>query len=127
MARIEHFALFATNLPALKAFYEEAFGLRVLVDNSQATPPGYFLGDGSGSVLELIARPAEEASIDQRYVCHVAFLVDDVDATKAALERHGLTFEVDTVVNTDAMRTVFFRDPEGNRCQIVWRRKPLGL
>jgi hypothetical protein len=30
------------------------------------------------------------------------------------------------VVYNDSMTTAFFRDPEGNRVQIVHRRKPLG-
>jgi glyoxylase I family protein len=123
--RIEHFALFAADLAALKAFYTEAFDLRVLVDNSAAEPAGYFLGDDDGGVLELIARPKSEPPVNQRFVCHVAFQVDDVAETQAAFERRGLTFETETAVHTAAMHTAFFRDPEGNRCQIVWRQKPL--
>jgi hypothetical protein len=29
-------------------------------------------------------------------------------------------------VETDDLKTAFFKDPAGNRCQIVWRRKQLG-
>lgn len=125
MARIEHCAFFASDLERLRRFYEEAFGLRVVLDNSRASPAGYFLADERGAVLELIARPAEQHPLPQRYICHVAFQVDDVATTRQALERRGLAFETDTAVDTDAMKTAFFHDPEGNRCQIVWRQKPL--
>src|SRR3989442_1247800 len=86
MSRIEHFAIFAADLEALRAFYEEALGLRVIVDNSRAPIRGYFLADDGGSVLEIIARPAGVPAADTRYVCHTAFLVDDYAAARAALQ-----------------------------------------
>jgi glyoxylase I family protein len=126
MATMEHFALFAADPAALKDFYVEALGLKVIVDNSKAPTPGYFLADDQGVALEIIGRPAGEPGADTRYVCHVAFLVDDVDRARVALEARGLTFEAGTEVNTAEMKTVFFRDPGGNRTQIVWRPSPLG-
>lgn len=125
MTRIEHFALFASDIESLKRFYEEAFGLRVVLDNSKANPAGYFLADEGGSVLEIIARPGQEDPVRQRYVCHIAFQVDDVGSSRQALERRGLVFETETAVDTPGMKTAFFNDPEGNRCQIVWRRNAL--
>ena len=73
MSRIEHFAIFADDLESLRAFYEEAFGLRVVVDNSRAPIAGYFLADDASTYLEIIARPKGTAAADTRYVCHVAF------------------------------------------------------
>ncbi len=127
MARIEHVALYAAGHPAaLKDFYVAAFGLRVVVDNATGDPPGYFLADDHGTALEVIGRPDGAPIVDQRFVCHVAFLVADVAASRAALEALGLAFEPDTIVETDAMTTCFCRDPEGNRIQIVERGRPLG-
>jgi glyoxylase I family protein len=125
MGKLEHFAIYAADAPALKDFYVEAMGLRVIVE-SGGQPPGYFLADDAGMALELIGRPDGEAAVNQRWVCHVAFRVEDFAAARAALERRGIVFETDTVVETDSMRTAFFNDPEGNRCQIVWRNPPLG-
>lgn len=126
MSRIEHVALFAANPDALKTFYEEAFGLRVVVDNRHTNPPGYFLAGDGGSALEIIGRPATQPAVNQRHVCHVAFQVENYDEARAVLERRGARFEPDTEVLTDSTRTGFFNDPEGNRCQIVWRSRPLG-
>ena len=125
MARIEHFAIYADDAPALKDFYVEAIGLRLIVE-SGGDPPGYFLADESGMAVEIIGRPKGEAGVNQRWACHFAYWVDDYAAARAALERRGVVFEADTVVDTPAVRTAFFNDPEGNRCQIVWRREPLG-
>ena len=124
MAKLEHFAIFADDAPALKDFYVEAMGLRVIVD-SGGTPPGYFLADDSGMALEIIGRPPGETGAKQRWVCHVAFWVDDYAAARAALERLGVRFEPETAVETADVRTAFFLDPEGNRAQIVWRGRPL--
>lgn len=126
MARIEHFAVFAANLEALRDFYETALGLRVIVDNSRALIRGYFLADDSGSVLEIIERPADVPAPDTRFGCHTAFLVEDYSAARRALEAQGVTFESDSEVINDDVRTGFFNDPAGNRCQIVWRSRPLG-
>lgn len=126
MARIEHAAIFAEDPSSLKDFYLKAFGLRVLLDNGRGSPAGFFLGDDQGAALEIIGRPPGVEGVNQRYVCHVAFVLEDVAAKRAELEGMGLTFEVETVVDNDSMTTAFCNDPAGNRIQIVMRKKPLG-
>jgi glyoxylase I family protein len=126
MARMEHFAIFAADPKSLKDFYIEAFGLRLALDNGTASPPGYFLVDDAGMALEIIGRPEGVGAADTRYVCHVAFAVDDVASERRRLEGLGLAFEDDTAVDTPGMKTAFFRDPEGNRLQVAWRARPLG-
>jgi glyoxylase I family protein len=125
MSRIEHTAIFAADPSALKDYYIDLFGLRLAVDNSHATPPGYFLADDAGMALEIIGRPSDVPAVPTRHVCHTAFVVKDFDAALADLARRGIAIEEGTRVDNQAMRTVFFDDPEGNRCQIVWRPRPL--
>lgn len=124
MARMEHFALFAEDAPALKDFYVDVMGLKVVLE-SGGDPPGFFLADDAGMMIEIIGRPAGAVGGETRWTCHVAFTVDDVDRRRRELEALGFVFETDTVVDNDAMKTAFFRDPAGNRTQILWRRKPL--
>ena len=126
MASIEHFAVFAADLGRTKDFYVESLGLRVLLDNSKAPVAGFFLGDDHGVALEVIQRPPDRPALDTRYVCHAAFRVDDYDAAKQALQARHVEFEAETEVDNESMKTGFFLDPDGNRCQIVWREKPLG-
>lgn len=125
MARIEHFAVYADDSTALKDFYVDAFGLRVIVEGG-GDPPGYFLADDDGMAIEVLGRPAGSPEVNQRWVCHLAFQVDDVPAKRAELEGRGCVFESETAVDHHDMKTAFFRDPGGNRSQIVWRRQPLG-
>lgn len=126
MARIEHAALFAEDPSSLKDFYLKAFGLKVVLDNGQGVPPGYFLGDDRGTALEIIGRPSGASNVNQRFVCHVAFAVEDIPSKRAELEGMGLAFETDTVVDNASMTTAFCNDPAGNRIQIVTRKVPLG-
>jgi len=126
MARIEHAAIFAEDPSSLKDFYVQAFGLHVILDNARGNPPGYFLSDDHGMAFEIIGRPPGQANFNQRYICHVAFVVDDVPGKQAELEGMGLVFEVETAVDNDSMTTAFCNDPAGNRIQIVRRKKPLG-
>lgn len=125
MARLEHFAIYAVDLEALKAFYVETMGLKVARVGGGNPPGGYFLADDHGGAIEIIARPDGESNARQRWVCHLAFWVDDVAAKRAELEKLGLAFEPDTAADDDEIKTAFFHDPEGNRCQLVWRSKPL--
>ncbi len=125
MSTIEHFAIYAADAPKLKDFYADAFGLKVVVE-SGGDPPGYFLADDRGTALEIIGRPAGQTGANPRWVCHLAFWVDDFRTAQVALEERVVTFEADTFVDLDGLKTAFFHDPEGNRLQIVWRNNRLG-
>lgn len=125
MARLEHVAIYANNAPALKDYYVSMLGLRVVLE-SGGDPPGYFLADDAGMAIEIIGRARGESNVNQRWVCHIAFLVDDYAASRSALEARGVTFETETAVDNDALKTAFFKDPDGNRLQIIWRKTPLG-
>ena len=125
MYTIEHAAVYAADAPRLKDFYVETFGMKVALE-SGGSPPGYFLTDDRGMAVEIIGRPAGQIGAPQRWVCHLAFLVDDFRAAYDRLEQRGLTFETDTYRDDDRLRTAFFQDPEGNRLQIIWRKDKLG-
>jgi glyoxylase I family protein len=125
MSQIEHFAIYAADPTALKDFYVEAMGLRVIFASNGA-PPAYFLADDHGMAIEVLGRPPGTSGVNQRWVCHLAFWVDDVPAKRAELESLGIVFETETMVDNDDAKTAFFTDPGGNRGQIVWRRKRLG-
>jgi glyoxylase I family protein len=125
MSRIEHFAIYAADPTALKDFLVQALALRVIVSNP-GPPPTYFLADDHGMALEVLARPEGESAVNQRWVCHLAFWVDDFVSARDHLGSLGINFEDETLVETDELKTAFFKDPAGNRCQIVWRRKALG-
>jgi glyoxylase I family protein len=124
MSQIEHFAIYADDPTALKDFYVEVFGLHVIFQGG-GDPPAYFLADDHGMAIEVLGRPAGHSGVNQRWVCHLALWVDDMASKKAELDRRGVIFETDTLVDNDDLKTAFFTDPGGNRGQIVWRKKRL--
>jgi glyoxylase I family protein len=125
MSRIEHFAIYGDAPVALKDFYVGALGMHVVFE-SGGDPPAFFLADDHGMAIEILGRPEGQAGVNQRWICHVAFWVDDVAAKRVELERLGIVFETETSVDNDELKTAFFKDPGGNRCQIVWRKRRLG-
>ena len=125
MSRIEHFAIYSDAPTALKDFYVGALGMHVIFE-SGGDPPAFFLADDHGMAIEVLGRPEGQSGVNQRWVCHLAFWVDDVPAKRVELERLGIVFETETAVENDEVKTAFFKDPSGNRCQIVWRKHGLG-
>jgi glyoxylase I family protein len=99
--------------------------MHVIVE-SGGDPPAFFLADDHGMAIEVLPRPPGTPEINQRWVCHLAFWVEDFEDVKGSLDQRGIVFESETLVNTPEMQTAFFRDPGGNRCQIVWRHRALG-
>src|SRR5579859_4894933 len=104
MSRIEHFAIYAADPTALKEFYVNALGLHVIVV-SGGYPPGFFLADDHGMAIEILGRPAGSPEVNQRWVCHLALWVDDMTAKRSELERLGIAFETETLVDHDEMKT----------------------
>jgi glyoxylase I family protein len=125
MSRIEHFAIYGDAPVALKDFYVGALGMHVVFE-SGGDPPAFFLADDHGMAIDILGRPEGQAGVNQRWICHLAFWVDDVAAKRVELERLGIVFETETSVDNDELKTAFFKDPGGNRCQIVWRKRRLG-
>ena len=72
------------------------------------------------------ARSTSRTSATYKEPAALKRLNSSLDSAQKALTARGAVFETDTFVNNDAFRTAFFNDPEGNRCQIVWRARPLG-
>ena len=57
--------------------------------------------------------------VNQRWICHLAFWVDDWWLPSGSSSSGwGIVFETETSVDNDELKTAFFKDPGGNRCQI---------
>ena len=80
MSQIEHFAIYADDPTALKDFYVGVFGLHVIFE-SGGDPPAYFLADDHGMAIEVLGRPAGNAGVNQRWVCHLALWIKTFPAS----------------------------------------------
>ena len=113
-------ALRVNDLPRMKRFYQETFGLRVLGESATAVffeiAPGYA---GHTQVFVLFARGIE-VSAERSTVDHIAFTIDleRYDSERTRLTALGLSVEVgqhDWV----RWRSLYMHDPEGNEVELV--------
>jgi catechol 2,3-dioxygenase-like lactoylglutathione lyase family enzyme len=104
--------LYTDDLPRAATFYGQVLGLPLAMDQGSCklfrTSPGAILG-----VCDLAHRERGTKGIT------VSFLVEDVDATYAALVAKGVAFEgPPRTAMSGQVRGAFFRDPDGYRLEI---------
>src|SRR3954454_1164736 len=143
MKALHHVGITVKGLDASIRFYHDVLGLPFAnepspwFDGPDLGPavgvPGAALRQVSlllgSTILELLEyrdppseteRPLRSNSVG---ASHVAFLVEDVRATKAALEQQGIEFYSDVNVVDDGVlagwRWVYFEDPDGYPLELV--------
>jgi catechol 2,3-dioxygenase-like lactoylglutathione lyase family enzyme len=120
--KISTITLFAEDLPATKAFYQEVFGLSVHFEDADSVV--FNFGNmlvnllASSAVPELIA-PASIASPDSGARFQLTVDVDDVDAVCAELAKRGVELLNGPIDRPWGVRTAAFRDPAGHIWEIA--------
>lgn len=126
--RLEHIAFNVADSAAVAAWYEEHLDMRIV--RAFAEPPYiHFLADSAGkSLIEIYSNPLGEF-IDYRghhaVTFHLAFAVDDMDATRERLVAAGATLDGDIDNRANGDRLAFLRDPWGIAIQLVQRVQPM--
>ncbi len=109
-----HIALRALDVEAMKQFYTHVLGFPV---RGEIAGRGIEFIDIGGTTIELMAA-AEDASAapdHTRGFVHLAWEVDDLDATVAELQAKGIELSVGGISD---IRNAFFSDPDGNRLEL---------
>ena len=122
---LEHIAIPATDVVALKNWYVRMLGARVVYDNGQS-PPTFLLALPGGGGFEIYAaeKPLPERGNNKLAgFRHVALRVDSMDAARAELEKRGVKFAGDIRPAAGGGKTLFFADGEGNLLHLVERSK----
>jgi len=115
IVRSHHIALKVADVSVAKRFYTETLGFRV-----QGQIPGkeiYFIDIGGTSIELMGAEGGVEAGQPTAGFVHLAFEVDDVDATYEELRAKGVRFTVQPRDVGD-IRLAFFTDPDGNTLEL---------
>ena len=122
---IEHLAIFSPNTAALKDWYVKMFDFTQVYDNGKGT---YFLKAQDGAMIEFVTADAANQDKGARVagIRHIAIAVtgDGFDGMVEKLRAE----KVDVVtepVESNGIKTFFFRDIEGNVLHLIARPTPL--
>jgi catechol 2,3-dioxygenase-like lactoylglutathione lyase family enzyme len=119
----DHISLVADNLVDAEKLYVDFMGMKVLkkmrIDARDLDMVYLSHGD---DVIELLHRSAPQNTED--LIGHLAFRVESVDRTAEKLSKAGVTIEPGSPKNagTGIGRVCVFRDPEGNKIELVDRK-----
>jgi lactoylglutathione lyase len=127
--RIEHVALWTTQLEELRDFYEKYFGGRAgdKYVNRKNRFASYFLSFSEGAKLEIMEVPdveprPHEASARVTGYTHLAFAVsskEEVDALTQVLRDDGYRMEMLPRMTGDGFYESAVYDPDGNIVEIA--------
>lgn len=125
---IEHVAIVSHDTAALKDWYIEVFGGRVVYDNGKGT---YFLQFDDGSMIEFVCAESDKPDDVERSagLRHLALGVtsEAFDAIVPVLKADARVEEIhDVSENAKGLKTYWFRDIEGNFAHLIYRPTPLG-
>jgi lactoylglutathione lyase len=124
--RVEHVALWVSDLERMRAFYVERLGgsSGARYENPRTGLRSYFVSFGAGCRIELMQRadvPEGDKAPATGYA-HIALGVDgreEVDRLVAAFREQGVTLESGPRTTGDGYYEAVILDPEGNRIEIT--------
>lgn len=126
--KIEHTAYQVADPVALSRWYVAHLGLEIKRAQAEA-PFGHFLADDGGTVMLEFYRQDHLPVPDYRsmdpLLLHLAFLADNVPATRATLMAAGATPEGDVFRNPAGDEVAMLRDPWGLAVQLIRRADPM--
>lgn len=125
--KLEHVALNVEAPQEMADWYARHLGMRIVRADAES-PFIRFLADKAGSMIELYKHPSvkvpDYSSIDP-LVLHLAYEVDEVEATRDKLLAAGASGATEVTVTPLGDKMLFLRDPWQVPLQLVKRKKPL--
>lgn len=124
---IEHIGIVSKDTAALKDWYMEVFGGKVVYDNGKGT---YFLAFEDGSMIEFVTAEEDRIADIERSagIRHIALSVtsEAFDEIVPVLKADDRVEEVhDVSENAAGLKTYWFKDIEGNFMHLIYRPTPL--
>ena len=123
-AGLRHLALNVRDMPAMKRFYIDMLGFTV---EWEPDPDNVYLTSGIDN-LALHRAPHQDDARSARLqpsgnvLDHLGVIVrsaDDVDRWAAFLESRGVSLDAKPRTHRDGARSCYFRDPDGNKIQVI--------
>lgn len=119
---LEHIAVPAVDPRALRKWYEDVLGAKLVFDNGQ-NPPTFLISLGN-VWMEIYAADTtlpERGNNRLAGFRHLALKVDSIAASKSDLEKRGVKFTEAVRPAAGAGNVLFFADGEGNLLHLVER------
>ena len=114
---VDHVNVTTSDLERMRLFYTEVLGLTEGV-RPPFSRPGAWMYLGERAVVH-ISTGRVPASQSSDAFDHIAFKANDLEATRARLQRHGVTF-TEFGVPDRQLHQLFLRDPEGMQIELVF-------
>lgn len=132
LARIHHAAIICSDYARSRRFYTEVLGLAVLAEHHRPARDSWKLDLAlpDGSQIELFSfpdPPPRPSRPEAQGLRHLAFAVDDVDASLRALHAAGVVTEAVRVDEYTGRRFTFFADPDGLPLELYEQPAPVLL
>ncbi|MBN1399234.1 MAG: VOC family protein [Anaerolineae bacterium] len=111
-----HINVKSSKYEEMKAFYTETLGFPIA---GQIPGTQVVFIDIGGTTIELGPTDVAQDTPDRKTgFIHLAFEVDDVDATYRELAAKGVEFFIEPRDAISDIRMAFFRDPDGNPLEL---------
>ncbi|NEO74993.1 VOC family protein [Moorena sp. SIO4G3] len=113
-----HVAIICSDYEQSKQFYVEILGFPIIEETFRAARKSYKLDlqVGDGDRIELFSFPNPPERVSRPEACglrHLAFQVDDIEASVNYLKSQGLDVERIRLDEHTGKRFTFFQDPDG--------------
>jgi methylmalonyl-CoA/ethylmalonyl-CoA epimerase len=117
MAKLRHIALTVPDPKKAAEFYMRVFGMKKVGETDWANASGVYLSDGTIN-LALLNYKTDEAAGEWRGrdffgIHHFGFWVDDVAATRKAMEAAGARYWMGEPAAGGGFYEIKYRDPNG--------------
>lgn len=127
-SRVHHIAVICSNYEISRRFYTEILGLDILAETFRSARNSYKLDlrISDGVQIELFSFTDSPARLSHPEACglrHLAFEVDDIDASIKHLANHKVPVEPVRIDEGTGSRFTFFADPDGLPIELYEIRK----
>ncbi len=120
---IDHIAICAKDTVSLKDWYVKVFGLKVFAEIAGEMPT-FMLSTESRVAIEIFPCKVDTEITDNnvRGFRHLSLHTEDIDSELKKLEKLGIEIIQElTKISDGLVKTIYFRDPEGNLIHYVQR------
>jgi len=123
--KLLHTRMRVDDLERTIAFYRDVLGLEVVErhDSPRGSRLAFLKASGSDELIEICSYPAAGPVRVQEDLVHLAFAVDDLDATIAELSTKGVPITDGPTTTSSGTRFAFIDAPEKYEVELIERKR----